>query len=403
MAKRLAIPSKEVELVIVGPFDQFKASRVQRLALNTDIPNTTIDELGNSKHVGDVGDIPNVTLTFSAFEVGVKVFGCLTGTDPAAYPGTGVDISELGEVDAIVYVKDADTAVYAKSAHAHRLQVRDFTFTYSVDGESTEDYTAVGSERRWLKFDVVVDRYLPLGPTTVYTLTHIPWQLKNGNNALSVIAGGEYLLENTSGGAPATGEYRIVGVTLTTGDSYTGVPVIAIYHATAAHAWTDVSDAASPIAIRGKDVTVHIAANDIARVQNVTINGNLNVQPVKEMGNRQIAGYQRQVPTVDGTLTVLDTDTELIEILTYGTTPSGIEWMPGEGCVVSGVSLKIQLQDPCDITAPYEIVKTVYIPAITIVGDSFTSNVNNNATQTWNWKSSDAQCIVYSGEPVAYP
>ena len=43
MARRLSIPSKELQLVVVGPRDSFKASRVQSLNLNSDIPSTVVN------------------------------------------------------------------------------------------------------------------------------------------------------------------------------------------------------------------------------------------------------------------------------------------------------------------------------------------------------------------------
>lgn len=393
MAKRLAVPSKELQLKIVGPRDVFAASRVQRLTLTSTQPSETKDELGNPLHVGEVKDTPEVTLTFSAFDVGIKIFAALTGTDATAYPGAGVDISNLGEIDAILYVKDSDVADYVKSISGRRLQIRDFTFNYAVDGDSTEDYTAIGSERRYLKYDVVVDKFV--SGTTSFTLSQTPVQLKSGNYGISVVLDGDYLEEVT--GAPATGEYRIVGTTLTTGDSRTA-QVLVVYHANPAGLnWTDISDSSLPVAIRGRDVSVAIAANDIARVQSVSINGNMNVTAVKELGARNVIGYQSQVPTVEGTITVLDTDNDLISLLTTGTIGSGVEWAPGEGCADIALSLKIELTDPCDTTNPYTVLKTVYVPSITIVGDSYTSNVNNNATQTFNFKSLDAQCVIYSG------
>lgn len=394
MAKRLAIPSKELALKIVGPKDSFLASRIQRINMNTDVPVTNIDEHGNHLHAGTVLDTPNITLTFSAFDVGVKVFSTLTGNDPAAYPAAGVDISDLGEMDAILLVKDATVSDYAKSAHARRLQIRDFSFSYNVTGESTEDYTAVGSEKRWFKNDIIVDRFST--GTTSFNLTQTPIQLKNGNYLLSVVLDGEYLEEVAS--SPATGEYSVSGTTVTTYDSRTS-QLIAVYHASpAGNNWSDVSDTESAVAIRGRDVKVVIGANDIKRVQSVTINGNLNPQPVRELGNRVIVGYQRQVPVVDGTITVLDTDTELIDLLTNGSISSGdTEFLLADGCAVSGVSLEINLYDPCDTTASGVILKTVYIPTLLVTGDSFTSNVNDNAQQTFNWQSADAQCLVYSG------
>ena len=393
MAKRIAVPSKELQLYVVGPRDGFKASRIQRVGFTTDIPAEDKDELGNPQHVGTVKDTPNVTVTFSAFDVGIKIFAALTGTNAAAYPGAGVDISSLSEVDTVLYVKDAVVSDYVKSIHGHRLQIRDFAFNYQVDGDSTEEYTAIGSERRYLKYDVIVDKFV--AGTTSFTLSQTPVQLNNGNYGLSVILDGEYLTEVT--GAPATGEYRIVGTTLTTGDTRSA-QVLAVYHANPAGLnWADVADATMPAAIRGKDVSVSISANDIARVQSVNINGNLNTQAVKELGSRAVVGYQRQVPTVEGTLTVLDTDTDLISLLTTGVVGSGIEWQPGEGCTNVSLALKIELVDPCDEGANPQVLKTVYLPSITITNDGYTSNVNNNAQQTFNFRSTDAQCIIYSG------
>lgn len=392
---RLAVPSKELQLLIVGPRDSFAASRVQRLTLTSNQPSETKDEIGNPLHVGETKDIPEVTLTFSAFDVGIKIFAALTGTNPNAYPAEGVDIANLGEADAVIFVKDATASDYVKSISGHRLQVRDFTFNYSVDGDSTEDYTLIGSERRYLKYDVVVDKFV--AGTTSFTLTQTPIQLKNGNYGISVTLDGDYLTEVST--APTTGEYRIVGTTLTTGDTRTA-QVIAVYHANpAGDNWSNISDPLLPVAIRGRDADVSISANEISRVQSVSINGTMNTQPVREMGSRNIVGYQSQVPTIEGTITVLDTDLELVSLLTDGTIlASGVvEWAPGEGCTTSGLSLKIELKDPCDTTEPITVVKTVYLPSITIVGDSYTSNVNNNATQTFNFKSSDAQCIIYSG------
>ena len=394
MVDKLAIPSKELAAKIVGKIDSFLASRVQRVSINTDVPSNYVDEMGNSLHVGESFGIPSITVSFSAFDVGVKIFSVMTGTDPDSYPGAGVDISSLSEVDIILYVKDDDVSDYLKSAHARKLQVRDFSFTYNVDGESTEDYTLIGSEKRWFKNDVLVDKFTT--GTTSFELGDTPIQLKSGNYCLSVILDGVWLTEVAAG--PATGQYSVAGTTLTTFDSRSS-QLLAVYHAVGVgNNWSDVSDTVSAIAIQGKDVSVLIAAAGVSRVQSITINGSMNVQEVKEMGSRAVAGYQRQVPNVEGTITVLDTDTELIDLLLNGSAPSGdTEFELGQGCTTSGVSLEIKLLDPCDTTVPYTVLKTIYIPEINVNGDSYTANVNNNASQVFNFRSADAQCLVYSG------
>lgn len=393
--KRLAIPSKELALKIVGPTDSALMSRVQRLSITTDVPTTTVDELGNPQHAGLVLDVPNVTLTFSAFDVSTKIFSVLTGqTTGAPYPAAGVDINQLGEIDAILFVKDDAVADYVKSAHAKRLQIRDFSYSYSVTGESTEDYTAIGSEKRWFKNDVIVDRFT--APGTSATLSQTPIVLANGNKVLSVISDGAYLEEVASGAV--AGEFSVSGTTVTLGEAYTST-LLVVYHASpAGNNWSDVSDTVIPDAIRGQDVKIKIKATNIDRVQSVTINGNINPQPVREMGNRNIVGYQSQTPTVDGTITVLDTDTELIDLLLNGSIASGdTEFQIGTGCVVSGIDLLIELYDPCDTSVSGVVLKSIYIPSLRVTGDSYTINVNDNAQQVFNWMSDTAECIVYSG------
>jgi len=397
MAKPLALPSKENQLVIVGPYDSFKATRVQRINLGADLPSTNVDQIGSSTHAGVTNDTPNITFSFSAFDTGIKIFSVLTGTNPAAYPAAGVDIDHLSEIDAIIYIKDPTAAKYLKAIHGKRLQIRDFTFSYSVDGDATEDYTAVGSERRYLLNDVIVDRFTT--GTTSFTLTRNPRQLKNGDKALSVILNGSYLEEVAAG--PATGEYSISGKVLTTFDTRTS-QIIIVYHSMENIAvWSDVSDTTMPASVRGKNIPIEINSLNIPRVQSVTINGTLNVQPVREMGNLSVVGYQRQVPDVTGTLVVLDTDTDLINIMENGVvTVSGTyEWQPGEGCTTSGYPLDVLIYDPCDTD---ELLKTVRIPQLVITSDAFSVNVNGNAGLSFNWKSNTAQCIVYEGNHVGF-
>jgi hypothetical protein len=44
MARRLAIPSEDVQLRVVGPANSMKVARVQRVTINNDIPTTDIYE-----------------------------------------------------------------------------------------------------------------------------------------------------------------------------------------------------------------------------------------------------------------------------------------------------------------------------------------------------------------------
>jgi len=393
---RLAVASKEVALRIVGPRDAAFIPRVQRLSSEENVPVNDVDELGNPNHAGIVKDPKTSTITFSAFDTGVKLFSVLTGVDANNYPSSGVSTQELGEADFIIYVKDAKKSDYVKSIHVKRMQIRDFSYNFSVDGEAEENYTAVGSTKRLFKYDVVVDKFT--SGTTSFTLSETPIQLKNGEYLLSVILDGNYLTEVS--GTPGSGEYSYdPGTnTITTGDSRTE-QLLAVYHANpSGDNWSDISDDTMPAAIKGGDVKIVISATNVPRVQSVTINGNMRVQEVKEMGSRGVIGYQRQVPTVEGRIRVLDTDTELIDLLLNGSTNSGeTEFSVGEGCTAGGLDLEIKLYDPCDTTVSGNVLKTYYLPSISIVGDTHTFNVNENGIVEFNFRSEDAVVMVYSG------
>lgn len=393
---RLAVPSSDVALRIVGKRDTAFIPRVQRFSLQKNIPVNDVDELGNPHHAGIVKDPADVTLNFSVFDTGVKLFSAMVGVDANNYPTTGAEAKDISEIDAIIYIKDEDNADYVKSIHAQRLQVRDFTYTFSVDGESEESYTAVGSQKRVFSTDVVVDKFT--SGTNSFTLSETALQLKNGKWLLSVILDGKYLSETT--GTPGSGEYSFDSSTntITTGDNMVN-QLLAVYQANpAGNNWSDISDTTMPAAIKGGDVEIEIAANGIARVQSVTINGKLNVKPVREMGSRAVIGYQRQVPSVDGRIRVLDTDNELIKLLATGSTSTtDTEFSLGEGCSSTALSLEIKLKDPCDTTASGTVLKTYYLPSIEIVGDTHTYNVNDNGVVEFNWRSTDASVIIYSG------
>jgi len=404
MAKRIAIPFQKMALKVVGPAGDYLAARIQRLDMPVNITSTDVDELGNPHHAGTTQDIPEVTATFQAMDASVKLFGALTGTTSWS-PGVGVDVNQLGEIDVIGVVRDEDVADYVKSIHLRRCQVTGFTYTYSVDAEATEEYTVSGTEKRWFRYDVVVDTF-DAGAGSPQALSETPIQLKNGNWLLSVILDGEYLTEVA--GAPASGEYSYSGGNISFADTISDALVV-VYHANpAGNNWSDVVDNDIPAAIRGQHIPVYIAANQIERVQSVTIRGTFPNTVIKEMGNTDVVGTIVQVPQVTGDISVLDTDLELIALLTTGeVSPSGVTEFRSCELTASGISLEIRLYKPgagCDDTLSCDdIMKTLYIPEIVITSEGHSTNVGGNATQTFGWKSLDGSLYVYSGSRVACP
>lgn len=383
MTKRIAIPYKDIKLRIVGPQADFYAHRIQRLDIPVNIPNTTINEFGNSGHAGNVTDVPEVTATFQAFDVSHKIFAILTGESVESYPATGVDVSNLSNVDLIGYVKNVTDIL--KCVHVKKMRITDFTFTYSVGGESTEEYSCAGSEKRYFANDVVVSSGALIAGAL--TLDYTPATLKNGYSMLSVIVDGTWKEDD---------EYTVSGTTLTISGATTE-NCLAVYHVSSSVlAWTGISDATVPAAIRGKNIPVTIGVEHMYRVQSVTIRGTFPNTKVAEMGNTSVVGYVVDPPDITGDVTVLDTDNEIVALLTTGTKEDA------DGYGEYGVNeygertleLQVQLKDPSDDTT---IKKTVKIPYMRITSDGTSANVGGQMTQTFSFASNDGACVVYSG------
>jgi len=163
--------------------------------------------------------------------------------------------------------------------------------------------------------------------------------------------------------------------------------------------FTRISDSSVPAAIRGKNIPVTIgvageSAERMYRVQSVTIRGTFPNTKVVEMGNTSVVGYIVDPPDISGDITVLDTDNEMVALLTTGSKSVGVGEYGVDEYEDRTLELVVQLQKPSDTAV---IQKTIKIPYMRITSDGTTSNVGGQLTQTFSFMSNDAQCIVYSG------
>lgn len=396
MAKRLAINHGEIAIRAVGPRDFALLPRVQRLNINWNQDTNEINELGNPGKAGISRRSPTVTADIDTLDVSVKNFSVLTGSDPTAFPVSGVAIQDLKEVDLVVLIRDQNVADIAKAAVLERASVSEINWRFSVDGDVEENYSFKAGKRYWFKNEVFTEKQVGTG--TSFTPTHTPIQLRDGRYFISVIVDGERFKEVT--GTPGAGEYAYDSGTntITLGTAATSYVILTYQVSTpSVNDWQDVGDQTYPAAVTGRDVKVKILANDIPRVQSLEVRASFDSEDVFELGSRDAIGAQAKPPTVEGTLTVLDTDTELIELLSEGGLNSGYtEFDFGKGCAVSGLSLKIYIYDPCDPNQS-TVLKTIYLPAIEVTGDSYTANVNDLVQQVFNWRSVDGRVIIYSG------
>jgi hypothetical protein len=394
--KRVSISFKEVSPRIVGSLGSYRPARVQSFDVRGNFPNREITEHGNPNLAGVVYEIPEYTVTMSVLDVSIKMFAAVTGTDSTNYPAEGVSINALDDVDIIGDVKSESVSDYIKALLVRKARVQSIRFSYTVDGDSTEEYTFMGSSRYGFSHDIVVDTFSS-GASSPQTLSETPEVLKSGDYAISVMLDGEYLDEVDSG--PATGEYSISGTDISFADTISDMLVVVYKADPSGNNWSDVSDTTIPVAITGKDVPVEIAANNIPRVQSINVTANLRADPVREQGNHEVVGYSYQVPEVTGDFTVLDTDNELLALFATGNIDStDTEFKSCELLQNQEIDLDIILRDPSDpCTSSGNVLKTIHVPNVQLTGENPTSNTGDNVSHTFNFRSATGNLIVYSG------
>ena len=318
-------------------------------------------------------------------DVSYSIFAYLTGYTPGTYPASGVDIINCKTVDLIAEVRSDAAATVFKSIHVGNAYFESINLSYSVRGSSTEEYTVMATDKRFLRYTAAVETGAGPSLTTVEDAL----LLRNNNYALGVYVDGERLAEN---------EYveSLAGSKLVV--TPTSAPVttmLVVYHTLAATpTWADVYDPGVPPAVKGKYIPVNIGVENIFRVQSVNLRAAFPMTPIDEMGNLKRVGYIKQVPDVTGDIAVLDTDMDLINLLTTGATGFSTYNDTSVGDFISTLPLEIQI---CDPAATGTVLKTVYIPRMKITSEGTTANVGDVVTQTFGFRSETAELIIYSG------
>lgn len=147
MVKRARVHSRDVQLQIATPKALFGAARVQRLDFPETINTTDIDELGRKLHVGTTSEIPDVTVTFEAFDVSHNTYSYLTGYTPGTFPASGVSITEFKNVDAIGQIENQPNGSIVNSIYVKRGIITAMDATFGVRDNSSVTYTVSANSK----------------------------------------------------------------------------------------------------------------------------------------------------------------------------------------------------------------------------------------------------------------
>lgn len=390
MARRARIHSRDLQPQIAAPKGLLGVARVQRFEWPMELPVTNIDELGRVLHVGTTTEIPNVTVTFEAFDVSHNTYAYLTGYTPGTFPVSGASITEFKNVDVIGQIRDQTTKNIVNALYVKRGTITGMDATFGVRDNSTVSYTVSSNSKKEFRQPVFYDN-LSVSAASGVTLTHTPTYLTRTSgyiiDAYQVGSDGStaYLDEGT--------DFTVAGtaVTLTGVNTPPSGTVWLTYTSADAKVFEALDDVA-PAAIQGKYVPVTISLQNIPRVQSASISVSFPSEEILEMGGLgKPVGYEVGIPEVTGEISVLKTDNQLLSILdgtSVATVEHDLEYARND------LPLKIELKNPRN---PSQVLLTYYIPQITISSESDENTVNQSMNETFAFSSTTGELIVASG------
>lgn len=410
MSSRISINYKESAMDVISFAGRYRLGRVQRADVGANLPNTPVKELGSDKLVGRIFDLPEVTATVNAFDVGARTAFAMAGVDWAAVPsGTRIEAQDMRYVCLAQSYKGAGSSTdIARTLYVPGAKLERFSYNYSVGGDATEEYSFSAVDRRWLKYDVAIASGV-LSASGVLTFSPAARVLKDGTYILSVFASGlGYITHENILAQDAT------SVTLDTTVVPASTPVLITYHSDLTNQWaytytfphvapsyTPPPD--QPVGVRGWGVEVYLVQSGqsnqrVYRGQTCTIQGQYPNTKIQELGNENIVGYIDDIPDITGTLDILQSDFRVQEILSNDLAGTGDNWEPTElGTGDWGLLVKVFRRGANRANDPE---KTLWLPYLDITQEQNQAQVGQDSRVTFNFSSRTNVAYIYKGAPV---
>jgi len=410
VANRVSISYKETAIDAISFAGRFRLGRVQRADVGANLPNTPVKELGSDKLVGRIFDLPEVTATVNAFDVGARAAFTLAGVDWAAVPsGTRIEAQDIKYVCLAQSFKNAGSSNdIARTLYVPGAKLERFSYNYSVGGDATEEYSFSAVDRRWLRYDVATATGT-LSASGTMTFSPAARVLKDGTYILSIFASGlGYVTHDNIVSQSATSvQLDIAAVPAAT-------PVLITYHTDLADQWdytyeyphvapgyTPPPD--QPVGVRGWGVEVYLVQSGVTsqrvyRGQTCTIQGQFPNTKIQELGNESIVGYIDDIPDITGTLDIIQSDFKIQEILSNDNDLNDDNWSPTElGTGQWGLLVKVYRRGANRSNDPE---KTLWLPQLDITQEQNQAQVGQDSRVTFNFSSRTNQCYIYKGAPV---
>lgn len=330
-------------------------------------------------------------------------------TDVRTWGSITIEDFETAKFDMYIPVISSSSDTVERTAYMENVYCNRIDLSYVADGTATENYSGEGDNKRWFlgnaKF-VISDRLEAIGGETTFDLSQSPTQLLNGKYMLKALKNGKELVEGTDFTVDTgTDQIDFTGDTPAAGDQYLFRYVASAggdFHV----ANSDYSSESyeHPGGVKGGHVEIYLkdggSENLLSRVQSARISAALTRQALRELNH--LAPYDRplELPVeISVSLEFTDSDLEVMARLAGYTYTDGTintdeinvrDLLGNKGLVIKVYRVDDQKRDELPAGHPWLTpLKTITIDRLIPVSENFEGRVNDNATQTFDFRTFD--------------
>jgi len=387
------------------------------------IPKEKIYELGNYESVATVYDTPELTFTLESFDVSTDTEQLLVDADIEDVLRDGIDLATAKPINIVQNFKPgkklANPYLAANGVAIPYLTIESASYRFGLRENATETFTLRGDSLYYCPGAVYVDQFPGTGQAgQVCVTTHpgYPYTDSNGTRRiLAVTAGTNRLTEGpdyTVSYGPIVDDAATATVTVTEPVAV-GETIRVVYHSPDPVTYPQTIHTPAtlkPAAVKGKDIDVYIggydpedpegsAANKFTGVQDVTLEWRVTQEEEREFGNPNAVSRDFDVPTVNGTVTILPRDVpDLFAKLRKITGVSSQTAAVGPD-LAALLPLDIVIKDAESGGTP---LKWFHVPDARFSVPGYSPRVEQNVTISLEWESDSGALKIHRplGAPV---
>lgn len=389
----------------------FLVDRIQSAGAGSVNVNTErIEELGNYQAVATIRDIPDLSFEMETFDMGTEIHELLFGAGAGDIAGTEYAVeTAIQPMDIISPFKGEGLFTTVRGLAIPFLNVESLAYNFSIDNPAALTVGLRGDSIFYVPGSVYREAFVGDGAATAFTFGAGTGGIA-GPALKSVIDGANWFVlgamtEDTTT-TPST--FKRLRRTIDYTDTATEITIVGptlpattnlfvVYgNATAATYLQSVHKgvtAATPAAVKGRNIEVQLAGASWLGVQSASVEWRATLERDEEFNNPNVVDQDFDVPEVSGTVTMKAATAAALfdQILdAHGITSPDI---------VNAVTEPPQLDLRIIVRSPLDgsVLQTLQVPDAQFDPEAIAGQVGNKLEVDFNYQSAGGDLNVYKG------